>query len=68
MEATELLIQRIQSLENEVRDMKNNHLHDLEIRLERSDTTLKIGWKIVLFGAGLPAFISSVLSVIQFIN
>lgn len=68
MEATELLIQRIQSLENEVRDMKNNHLHDLEIRLERIDTTLKIGWKIVLFGAGLPAFISSVLSVIQFIN
>ena len=68
MEATELLIQRIQSLENEVRDMKNNHLHELEIRLERIDTTLKIGWKIVLFGAGLPAFISSVLSVIQFIN
>ena len=68
MEATELLIQRIQSLENEVRDMKNNHLHDLEIRLERIDTTLKIGWKIVLFGAGLPAFISSVLSVIQFIS
>ena len=68
MEATELLIQRIQSLENEVRDMKDNHLHDLEIRLERIDTTLKIGWKIVLFGAGLPAFISSVLSVIQFIN
>ena len=64
MEATELLIQRIQSLENEVRDMKDNHLHDLEIRLERIDTTLKIGWKIVLFGAGLPAFISSVLSVI----
>ena len=47
MEATELLIQRIQSLENEVRDMKDNHLHDLEIRLERIDTTLKIGWKIV---------------------
>ena len=68
METIELLIQRIQSLENEVRDMKNNHLHDLEIRLERIDTTLKIGWKIVLFGAGLPAFISTILSVIQFVN
>ena len=68
METIELLIQRLDNLEKQVLEMKDNHLHHIQMRLERIDTTLKIGWKIVLFGAGLPAFISSVLSIIQFMK
>ena len=68
MDATEIIIQRLDNLEKQISDMKDNHLHHVQMRLERIDTTLKIGWKIVLFGAGLPAFISSVLSIIQFVK
>jgi len=68
MDATEIIIQRLDNLEKQISDMKDNHLHHVQMRLERIDTTLKIGWKIVLFGAGLPAFISSVLSIIQFMK
>jgi hypothetical protein len=68
MDATEIIIQRLDNLEKQVLEMKDNHLHHVQMRLERIDTTLKIGWKIVLFGAGLPAFISSVLSIIQFMK
>ena len=66
MDATEIILQRLDSLEKEIKNMKDNHLHHVELRLERIDTTLKIGWKIVVFGAGIPAFMSSVLSLIQF--
>tara|TARA_R100000808_G_scaffold5639_1_gene16987 strand:- start:3353 stop:3559 length:207 start_codon:yes stop_codon:yes gene_type:complete len=66
METTEIILQRLDSLEREIKNMKDNHLHHVELRLERIDTTLKIGWKLVVFGAGMPALISSVLSIIQF--
>ncbi len=68
MDATELIIHRLDNLERQISDMKDNHLHHVELELKRIDTTLKIGWKIVLFGAGLPAFISSILSIVQFMK
>lgn len=66
METTEIILQRLDVLEKDIKTIKDNHLHHVELRLERIDTTLKIGWKIVVFGAGIPACMSSVLSIIQF--
>ena len=63
-ELKELEIQ-IHSLRDEIQILKDNHLHHLDLRLTKLETSLSIGWKAVLFGAGLPAIISAVLSVVQ---
>ena len=63
-ELKELEVQ-IHSLRDEIQNLKDNHLHHLDLRLTKLETSLSIGWKAVLFGAGLPAIISAVLSVIQ---
>ena len=63
-ELKELEIQ-IHSLLDEIQILKDNHLHHLDLRLTKLETSLSIGWKAVLFGAGLPAIISAVLSVVQ---
>ena len=65
MEAIELISQRLETIEMDLRELRENHIHDVELRLERIDTTLKIGWKVLVFGAGLPAFLSAGLSLIQ---
>ena len=52
-------------LEDDVKTLRDNHIHHLEIRVERMETSLRIGWKAVVFGAGLPAIASAILSVIN---
>ena len=49
----------------EIDIMKNNHLHHLELRLTKLETSISVGWKAVIFGAGIPAIISAILSVVQ---
>ena len=52
------------ALRDEVRNLKDNHLHHLEIRMTKLETSLSVGWKAVIVGAGIPAIISSILSVV----
>ena len=59
---------KISDLSDEIRQMKDNHLHHLDLRLTTLETSLSIGWKAVIFGAGLPAIFSATLSVIQMIK
>ena len=66
MDTTEIIINRLDKIEADISLMKDNHLRHVELELERINTTLKIGWKILVFGAGLPAFISTGLSIFQF--
>jgi len=52
-------------LEDDVKVLRDNHIHHLEIRVERMETSLRIGWKAIVFGAGVPALIIAILSVIN---
>ena len=52
-------------MRSEINIMKNNHLHHLELRLTKLETSISVGWKAVIFGAGIPAIISAILSVVQ---
>jgi LPS O-antigen subunit length determinant protein (WzzB/FepE family) len=52
-------------LEDDVKVLRDNHIHHLELRVERMETSLRIGWKAIVFGAGVPALISAILSVIN---
>ena len=52
-------------LEDDVKVLRDNHIHHLEIRVERMETSLRIGWKAIVFGAGVPAIVSAILSVIN---
>ena len=52
-------------LEDDVKTLRDNHIHHLEIRVERMETSLRIGWKAIVFGAGVPAIVSAILSVIN---
>lgn len=52
------------SLRTEIGNLKDNHLHHLEIRMTKLETSLSVGWKAVIVGAGIPAIISSILSVL----
>ena len=52
-------------LEDDVKVLRDNHLHHLELRVERMETSLRIGWKAIAFGAGIPALISATLSIIN---
>ncbi len=55
----------INRLEDDVKTMRDNHLHHLELRVERMETSLRIGWKAIVFGAGVPAIISAILSIVN---
>tara|TARA_Y100000310_G_scaffold201661_1_gene201759 strand:+ start:472 stop:699 length:228 start_codon:yes stop_codon:yes gene_type:complete len=55
----------INRLEDDVKTMRDNHLHHLELRVERMETSLRVGWKAIAFGAGVPAIISAILSIIN---
>ena len=55
-------------MEERVTDMRENHLHHIELRLKEMETTLRIGWKAVICGAGIPAVISATLSIIQLLK
>ena len=62
------LEERISELAIDIRQMKDNHLHHLDLRLTTLETSLSIGWKAVIFGAGIPAILSAVLSLVQFLK
>jgi uncharacterized protein YicC (UPF0701 family) len=62
------LSSRVEDLSLRVTDMRENHLHHIELRLKEVETTLKIGWKAVVFGACVPAVISAALSIVQLIK
>ena len=66
-ELKELEIQ-IHSLRDEIQILKDNHLHHLDLRLTKLETSLSVGWKAVIFGAGIPAIISAILSAIQILK
>ena len=57
--------QSLSKLRDEVQNLKENHLHPLDLRLTKLETSWSIGWKAVVFGAGLPAILSAILSVVQ---
>ena len=56
---------KISELGDDIRLMKDNHLHHLDLRLTTLEKSLSIGWKAVIFGAGIPAILSAVLSLVQ---
>ena len=62
------IFKKIESLESEIRALRENHIHHLDLRVERMETSLRIGWKAILFGAGVPAFISAILSIINLVK
>ena len=75
MPETEHLEKQLDKIDNSLEDMrseidimKNNHLHHLELRLTKLETSISVGWKAVIFGAGIPAIISAILSVVQMMN
>ena len=55
----------INRLEDDLKTMRDNHLHHLDIRVERMETSLRIGWKAIAFGAGIPAIVSAILSIMN---
>ena len=55
----------INRLEDDVKVLRDNHIHHLELRVERMETSLRIGWKAIVFGAGVPAIISAILSIVN---
>ena len=59
------ILQSLKEIESELREIKENHLHHLDLRLTKLETSLSVGWKAVIFGAGIPAIISAILSVVQ---
>ena len=65
IETLQEIHQEILHLRDEVQNLKDNHLHALDIRLTKMETSLSVGWKAVIFGAGIPAIASAILSVIQ---
>lgn len=58
-------LQELFEIKDEIGHLKSNHLHHLDIRLTKLETSLSVGWKAVIFGAGIPAIISAILSVVQ---
>ena len=62
------ILQSLKEIESELKEIEENHLHHLDLRLTKLETSLSVGWKAVIFGAGVPAIISAILSVIQLIK
>lgn len=64
-EKAQHIYQELLEIKDDIAHLKDNHLHHLDIRLTKLETSLSVGWKAVIFGAGIPAIISAILSVIQ---
>ena len=62
------LSDRVEKVTKTVDEMRDNHLHHIELRLREIETTLKISWKIIIFGASMPAIASAILSVFQLVK
>ena len=59
---------QLHQLNDELRNLKDNHLHTLDLRMTKLETSLSVGWKAVIFGAGIPAVVSAILSAIQLLK
>ena len=59
------LEERISNVAIDIRQMKDNHLHDLDLRLTKMETSLSIGWKAIICVAGIPSVLSTILSLVQ---
>ena len=59
------LSDRVDKITETVGEMRDNHLQHIDLRLKEIETTLKISWKIIIFGASVPAFASAILSIFQ---
>ena len=59
---------RVDKLSTTMEEMRDNHLHHIELRLKEIETTLRISWKLIIFGASFPAIASALLSVFQLIK
>ena len=59
---------RVEKLSATMEEMRDNHLYHIELRLTEIETTLKISWKIIIFGASIPAIVSALLSIFQLIK
>ena len=68
IETLQEIHQEILHLRDEIQNLKDNHLHHMDIRLTKLEPSLSVGWKAVIFGAGIPAIISAILSVIQLVK
>ena len=68
IETLQEIHQEILHLRDEIQNLKDNHLHHMDIRLTKLETSLSVGWKAVIFGAGIPAIIRAILSVIQLVK
>ena len=55
----------VNRLEDDVKVLRDNHIHHFDLRVERMETSLRIGWKAIVFGAGVPAIVSAILSIIN---
>ena len=62
------LSDRVDKVTETVDEMRDNHLHHIELRLKEIETTLRISWKIIIFGASVPAIASAVLSIFQLVK
>ena len=62
------ILQSLKEIESELKEIKENHLNHLDLRLTKLETSLSVGWKAVIFGAGIPAIISAILSAIQLLK
>ena len=75
IEFSKVLAERLSSLSDRVDkitvtvgEMRDNHLHHIDLRLKEIETTLKISWKIIIFGASMPAIASAILSIFQLVK
>ena len=59
---------QLDRLDDDVKVMRDNHLHHLEVRVERMETSIRVGWKLIAIFAGLPAMASSVMSIINLLK
>ena len=59
---------QLTNIRTEIDVLKNNHFHHLDLRLTKLETSISVGWKAVIFGAGIPAIISAILSAIQMLK
>ena len=62
------LSDRVEKVTKTVDEMRDNHLHHIELRLKEIETTLRISWKIIIFGASMPAIASAILSIYQLVK
>lgn len=59
---------QVSKMEDKLDTLINNHMHDIDIRMTRLETTVAFGHKLMVGLCGLPAVIASVLSVVNLVK